>query len=52
MAKRETMQHRVGFLITKTQYLAIKAAAERVGLGVSAYIRQAAIKEAAKGDAQ
>lgn len=48
MAKKETVQHRVNCLLTRAQYEAIKAAADALGLSLSAYIRLAAVKEAGR----
>ena len=48
MPKRETAQHRVACLLTRAQYEAIKEAADAVGLSLSSYMRQAAVKEATK----
>ena len=51
MKKRDTMQRRVNCLMTQPQYEAANDAAEKAGLSLAAFIRQAviaAVKEATK----
>ena len=51
MKKRDTMQRRVNCLMTQPQYEAASDAAEKAGLSLAAFIRQAvivAVKEAGK----
>jgi uncharacterized protein (DUF1778 family) len=49
--KKETVQHRVNCLLTRSQYDAIKGAADRQGLSLSAFMRLAAIQAAKGADA-